>query len=210
MRVKIFPVALLEKPAQVYPFRRPSVTWDQRVQRAKDAGVVAIEVKSKPTLFWRDSSKPVGLEQVYPEGAQETLWRARLPECRALPSEKLLGVALQRAQRRVPMSFFIITSKARMGALRCTRRIITLRVKAALNLIVTRGAYYDDERMATRKEMSSSDAEKRKGDLKNTTESQPPVMQFNKEEAVSMGRRWILQGSLFVPFSPFDSTLTYH
>lgn len=193
--MKIFPMALLEKPAEVYPFRRPFVTWHQRVQRAKDAGVIAVEVKGKPTLFWRNSSKPVGLEQVYPEDAQETLRRARLPECRTPPSENLLGVALKRAQRRVPMSFFITTSKARMGALRCTRRIITLRIKAALNLIVTRGAYYVDERMPTRRKISSSDAEKRKDNLKNATESQPPVMQFNKEEAVSMGRRWILQGS---------------
>ncbi len=189
--MKIFPMALLEKHVEVYPFRRPFVTWHQRVQRAKDAGVIAIEVKSKPTLFWKEFSKPVGLEQVYPEDGRETLRRARLPECRALPSDNLLGVALKRAQRRVPMSFFITTSKARMGALRCTRRIITLRIKAALNLIVSRGAYYDEERVATKKEISSSDAVEPEHCSKN---GQPPVMQFNKEEAVSMGRKWILQG----------------
>jgi len=189
-------MALLERPAtSIYPFRRSFLPWEERVKSAKDSGVLAIGTGRQPMLVWKDSGKPVGAEQVYPEHEQETLWRVRLPESRAIPpSAFLLKVAMEKAKRRVPMSFFTTTSKAKMGALRCTRRAITLRIKAALNLIVTKGAYYGS------KENKNGGCIESTGEIKDFS-----VMKFDDEEARSMGRKWVLQGSLSVCGSPHSN-----
>lgn len=147
---------------------------------------MAVEVNGEAKLVWKGSGNPVGPEQLYFEDEREMVQRARLPECRARPRGPLLSVvAVKRALQRVPMSFFTATSKARMGAKRCTRRIITLRVKAALNLIVTRGAYYGEE------------SKKNAGyarEVRDESDRALPTMKFDQDEAVSMGRTWILQG----------------
>ena len=187
MSIRILPVALLKQPpVHIYPFRRPFLTWNERVKKAREAGIVAVEVKGEAKLFWKNSGSPVGPEQLYFENEEEAVQRARLPECRTRPKGPLLDVvAVKRALQRVPMSFFTATSKARMGAKRCTRRIITLRVKAALNLIVTRGAYYGE---ASEKNAGYV------GEVCDESGRALPTMKFDKEEAVSMGRTWILQG----------------
>jgi hypothetical protein len=185
-------MALLEKPAiSIYPFRRSFLRWEERVKRAKDSGVLAIGTGRQPMLLWKDSGKPVGAEQVYPEHEQETLRRVRLPESRAIPPTALLKVAMEKAKRRVPMSFFTTTSKAKMGALRCTRRAITLRIKAALNLIVTKGAYYGSKDNKDGGYIEST------GDIKDSS-----IMKFDDEETRSMGRKWVLQGSVSACCSP--------
>lgn len=185
-------MALLEKPTiSIYPFRRPFLSWEERVKRTMDAGVVAVDIKGRPMLLWKDSRKPVGSEQVYPEHEQDILRRVRLPECRAMPSTELLRAATEKAKRRVPMSFFTATSKAKMGALRCTRRAITLRIKAALNLIVTKGAFCGDK---DRKNAGYMD------DIEAPSMSTNPssIIKFDGEETKAMGRKWVLQGSLSV------------
>lgn len=185
-------MALLEKPTiSIYPFRRSFLLWEERVKSAKDSGVTAIVTARQPMLLWKDSGKPVGTEQVYPEYEQETLRRVRFPEFRAMPpSALLLKIATEKAKRRVPMSFFTTTSKAKMGALRCTRRAITLRIKAALNLIVTKGAYY-----GSKDKKNGGYIEESTGDVKDSS-----IMKFDDEETGS--RKWVLQGSLSVCCSP--------
>jgi hypothetical protein len=156
------------------------------IKRIQQAGTVSVDVSGEPKLVWKSSGRPVEPEQLYLEDEQEMVRRARLPECRATPKGPLLQVAAKKARQRIPMSFFTITSKARMGTKRCTRRIITLRVKAALNLIVTRGAYYGDE------------SKKNSGCVEEIHAQSPPgfpVMKFDENEAKSMGRNWILQGA---------------
>lgn len=178
-------MALLRNPpAIIYPFRRPFLTWNEKVKKSQEAGVVAVVVRGEAKLFWKDSGKPVETE-LYLEDEKEMVRRARLPECRATPKGPLLQVAAEKARRRVPMSFFTITSKVRMGTKRCTRRTIILRVKAALNFIVARGAYYGDE------------SKKNSGYVEEISTTGPPgrsVMKFDENEAESMGRKWILQG----------------
>ena len=177
-------MALLRNPpAVIYPFSRPFLKWNDRVKRTQEAGIMSVYVNGEAKLFWKSSGRPVEPEQLYLEDEQEMVRRVRLPECRVTPKGPLLQVAAEKAKRRVPMSFFTITSKARMGAKRCTRRTITLRVKAALNLIVTRGAYYGDESKKNTGYVEEIDA--------------PPgsqVMKFDEHEAESMGKKWILQG----------------
>lgn len=104
-----------------------------------------------------------------------------------MPSRVLLQVVVEKAKQRIPMSFSTMTSKARMETKRCTRRKITLRVKAALNLIVARGADYGDEF----KENSVCVEQIHN----NAPPGSPwPTMKFNENEAKSMRRNWILQG----------------
>jgi len=175
-------VALLRNPpAIIYPFRRPFLTWSERVKKTQEAGVVAVVVRGEAKLFWKDSGSPVESE-LFLEDEQEMVRRARLPESRATPKGSLLQVAAEKSRRRVPMSFFTMTSKARMGSKRCTRRTITLRVKAALNFIVARGAYYGDE------------SKKNSGYVEETRTT---AMKFDENEAESMGREWILQGLIY-------------
>lgn len=189
----MFPVSLLGHPPNViYPFRRPFLSFGDRVKRVQEAGITAVEIKGDVNLFWKKSGKPVGLEQLYFEDEQEMIQRVRLPECRAMPKGPLLQVAAEKARQRVPMSYFTATSKARMGAKRHVRRTITLRVKAALNLIVTRGAFYDG-------------VPKNSGHVEGNCVESPPTataLKFDENEAISMGRKWILQGLLLASWIP--------
>ena len=75
--------------------------------------------------------------------------------------------------RRIPMSYLTATSKERMGNKTHMRRRITTRIKTALNLIVTRGAYEDQSNI------------------------QIPRLKFDNEEASIMGERWIMQGMVY-------------
>jgi hypothetical protein len=181
------------------------LTWSERVKKAREAGIIAVQRKGEANLFWKESAAPVGPEQLYFEDEQEMVRRARLPECRTTPKGPLLKVAAEKAKQRVPMSFFTITSKARMGAKRFTRRIITLRVKAALNLIVTRGAYYGEESKKNSGWVEEPPAESPNSEIPPAGSAQP-TMKFDDDEARSMGRKWILQGRFSV-FSRFPITL---
>ena len=199
----MIPVSLLEKPrGLLYPFQRHFLTWAERVQRAKEAGVTAVEkVKDQPMLLWTESGKPVGEMQIYPQASVNGL---PLPDCLTKPTGPLLKLAWKKAQRRIPMSSFTVTSKARMGSLRCTRRIITLRMKAALNMIVTRGAYFGDR--ATRNYGIVEEAP-------GVRDTPSRSMMFDEED---VGRKWVMQGHFILScvvhrltFIPLQAGHTY-
>ncbi|CAA7266251.1 unnamed protein product [Cyclocybe aegerita] len=196
--VKIFPISLLNKPqlANGHPFGRKFLTWIERVQKAKEAGVKVVYVGGKPALAWKSGELVGEDEQVYPEHDHNTL---DIPDCKATPKGRLLDIARKRAMRRVPMSYLTATSKARMGAKRYTRCQITRRMKVASNLIVTRGAYFGEP--ALKNEGPA------KEDVKTLGVGIKPkrvVMRFDQEEAKSMGRKWIMQGWSYVWFPTME------
>ncbi|KAJ3502725.1 hypothetical protein NLJ89_g8753 [Agrocybe chaxingu] len=196
--VKIFPISLLNKPQLTngYPFGRKFLTWTKRVQKAKEAGVKVVYVGGKPALAWNSGVLVGEDEQVYPEHDHNTL---DIPDCKTTPKGPLLDIARKRAMRRVPMSYLTATSKARMGAKRYTRCQITRHMKVALNLIVTRGAYFGDP--ALRNDGPAKEDVKPLG-----AEIKPKhvVMRFDEEEARSMGRKWIMQGWSYIWFPTME------
>jgi len=149
---------LLKEPRLFAPI--PPLTWDERVQKAVEASITGVPNSRSPNHL---SGGFKGGEQLYPEEDYNMLI---IPERRSPPRGRLLQLALRKVSHRVPMSCHISVSKKRMGADRYMRREVEKRLRASLNYIVARGAYYD-------------------ADVKR--------IKFNPEDA---GRKWALQGTL--------------
>lgn len=169
----IYPVARLYKPNGSSVDSRPFLTWTQRVQKAREDGFSATLVGRTPKLLKRDDAvgkpRPYSNDegQVYPkEDADTFLVTGR----RSVKSASLTELALKKAAFRIPMSYKNATSKKRMGSFAYMRRDITRRVKVALGLIMTRGAYVDGDQASSAKVR----------------------VQFNDED---VGRKWSMQGS---------------
>ena len=186
IRVKLVPMALLQKPLSqcsgVDPFIRNFVPWDERVQHAKDAGMKVV------------SSDLVGAQNqriedcdLFPESE---LGNKRLPGHRSVPHGEIKDLKLKKLARRIPMSYLTATSKERMGHKTHMRRRIATRVKTALNLIVTRGAYVDQSENVQKKGASQLKEDE-------ITHDTSLHLSFDNEEAKHMGKNWIMQGTLY-------------
>ena len=105
--------------------------------------------------------------QVYPKDDKDTFF---VTGRRSVKSGPLTELALKKAAFGTPMSYKNATSEKRMGSFAYIRRDITRRVKVALGLIMTRGAYVDTDQ----------------------TSSSKVRIQFNDED---VGRKWSMQGS---------------
>ena len=169
----IYPVARLYKPNGSSVDRRPFLTWTQRVQKAREDGFSATSVGRTPKLLKQDEPggkpRPYGNDegQVYPKDDSDTFL---VTGRRSVKSGPLTELALKRAAFRIPMSYKNATSKKRMGSFAYMRRDITRRVKVALSLIMTRGAYVDGDQVSSGKVR----------------------IQFNDED---VGRKWSMQGA---------------
>ncbi|KAF4613276.1 hypothetical protein D9613_011015 [Agrocybe pediades] len=165
--VKTMPMGLLLKEPRLFaPI--PPLTWKERVQWAIEAGMTGIQHARRPSF------RATGLddgEQLYPpEDYNHTV----IPARRVQPQGKYRELALEKVARRVPMSCHVSTSKKRMGADRYMRREVEKRLRAALNYIVARGAYYDV-------------LEKK--------------IKFNPED---VGRKWAMQGWAYLFFPSIE------
>ena len=151
---------------------RPFLTWTQRVQKARGDGFSATLVGRTPKLLKQDEPggkpRPYGNDegQVYPKDDSDTFL---VTGRRSVKSRPLTELALKKAAFRIPMSYKNATSKKRMGSFAYMRRDITRRVKVALSLIMTRGAYVDGDQVSSGKVR----------------------IQFNDED---VGRKWSMQG----------------
>ncbi|KDR77154.1 hypothetical protein GALMADRAFT_246388 [Galerina marginata CBS 339.88] len=156
--VKLLPMGLLLRELRPFP-ATPILTWTERVQWAKKAGLTGKRNSVAPNIP-PNSSFDLS-SQLYPERDYNSLL---IPARRIIPQGALLDLALERAARRVPMSLHISTSKKRMGQFRYMRRHIEKRIRAAINMIVTKGAH---------------------------TSGPDETIQFDANDA---GRKWVLQG----------------
>lgn len=168
-----------------FPFRRSFLPWDERVKKAMDAGIIAVEDRRIRRLVWKHTQEPVGDVQIYPEDDVELLRRTRSEASQIDRMSPLFELHVRKAQRRVPMSMLAATSKAKMGTLRSQRRTNVLRIKAALNLIVCRGAYFGDPSTKNQAFTPSKTA------FDQASPEAQPVIQFNDEDS---GRQWCMQG----------------
>ena len=169
----IYPVARLYKPSGSSVDSRPFLSWTRRVQKAREDGFSAMLVGRTPKLLKRDEPggkpRPYSDEegQVYPKEDTDTFL---VTGRRSVKSASLMELALKKAAFRIPMSYKNATSKKRMGSFAYMRRDITRRVKVALGLIMTRGAYVNGDQASSGKVR----------------------IQFNDED---VGRKWSIQGS---------------
>ena len=169
----IYPVARLYQPNGSSVDSRPFLTWTQRVQKAREDGFSATLIGRTPKLLKRDEAgskpRPYSNEegQVYTKEDSGTFL---VTGRRSVKSGPLTQLALKKAAFRIPMSYKNATSKKRMGSFAYMRRDITRRVKVALGLIMTRGAYVDVDQASSGKVR----------------------IQFNDEDT---GRKWSMQGS---------------
>ncbi|KAF8153014.1 hypothetical protein B0H34DRAFT_721836 [Crassisporium funariophilum] len=187
--IKLVPMALLQQPdTGVSPFPRPMMIWSERVQRVKDAGITATIVRNRPTLIDRSGNHPDDV-QLFFEHVMN-----RLSGRRAELQGSLRTLALRKLSLRVPMSYLTATSKDRMGPKRHMRRRITTRIKTALNLIVSRGAYV--ETITSQSAKGSHHAIE--GGKAGTERQLVPRMKFSAEEAKGMGTKWIMQGWSYI------------
>ena len=165
IKIKIVPMALLQEPSSRCsgkdPFTRNFVPWAERIQHAKK----------------------VGMEEDCHLFPSSELGNKRLPGHRSVPRGAIKDLALKKLARRIPMSYLTATSKDRMGPKTHMRRRITTRIKTALNLIVTRGAYVDQS------EIQNGAGSQNNGPL--------PHLKFDNEEASRMGEKWIMQGKVY-------------
>lgn len=178
-------MALLQKPLSQCsgedPFARNFVPWAERIQHAKKVGmkVVSTDLVGAQNQKIEDSD-------LFPKSE---LGNKRLPGHRSVPQGALKDLALKKLARRVPMSYLTATSKERMGAKTHMRRRITTRIKTALNLIVTRGAYADPSEIQNKASQPKEDESEIKQDPLVL-----PTLKFDNEEASLMGEKWIMQG----------------
>ena len=181
LKIKLVPMALLQKPLSQCsgedPFARNFVSWAERIQHAKKAGLKVV------------SSELVGPQNQRIEDwdlfPKSELGNKRLPGHRSVVQGSLKDLALKKLARRIPMSYLTSTSKERMGSKAHMRRRITTRIKTALNLIVTRGAYVDQRG-------TQNEAGQLKKDESEIKHDPLPHLKFDNEEA---GEKWIMQGT---------------
>ena len=145
IKIRLVPMALLQTPEPMCggkdPFYRPFISWAERIQHAKKAGMRVVSTSD-------------GVYGVHDQNIDDS-------------------------RVRIPMSYLTATSKERMGPKRYMRRRITTRIKTTLNLIVTRGAYVDQN------------------EIQNGTDQ--PRLKFDNREATLMGEKWIMQGNKSTP-----------
>ncbi|KAF8797564.1 hypothetical protein BYT27DRAFT_7152515 [Phlegmacium glaucopus] len=184
IKVRLVPMALLQKPESMCsgedPFSRPFMSWAERIQHAKKAGIRVVSTVGGGHLCGAHNQR-IDDSDLYPKSE---LGNKRLPGHRSVPQGALKDLALKKLALRIPMSYLTATSKERMGSKRYMRRRITTRIKTALNLIVARGAYVDQ-----------NEVQKGTGQLK---EDMLPRLKFDNEEASLMGRKWIMQGWSYI------------
>ena len=180
-------MALLQKPESQCsgedPFTRNFVPWAERVRYARRAG---IKVGSKGELIGEHNQRIEDCD-LFPK---TELGNKRLPGHRSVPQGPLNDLAMKKLAFRIPMSYLTATSKERMGQKTHMRHRVTTRIKTALNLIVTRGAYMD------RNEIQNG-AGQPKEDESEIKRIQSPRLSFDKEEASLMGQKWIMQGTVY-------------
>ncbi|KAF9523812.1 hypothetical protein CPB83DRAFT_862324 [Crepidotus variabilis] len=196
LQLRAIPVALLDTPQHSFsPFKRPFVTWNERVQKAMDAGVMGVQAGRQLNIVWKQTGQLVGNTQIYSEDDQDLLRRTRLEGRDLNPASPLFSAKLQRAKRRVPMSLFIVTSKAKMGSLRCRRKTIASRVKTALNYIVSRGAYFEQ---SSKSSHDNADAHKAaNSSTEKKARSRPTGVKFDSSK-LAPGRQLVLQGWSYI------------
>ena len=178
-------MALLQKPLSQCsgedPFSRNFIPWAERIQHAKKAGM-----KVTVDLVGPDNQR-IEDNDLFPKSQ---LGNKRLPGNRSVPQGTLKDLALKKLALRIPMSYLTATSKERMGHKTHMRRRITTRIKTALNLIVTRGAYVDQNGIQN----ASCQLKEGESEIKL---SPLPCLKFDNEEASCMGQKWIMQGTVF-------------
>ena len=140
--IQIFPMARLVYGPNPYP-TVPIVTWSERVLKAREAGFSGVRTKGGVLLCKGkdEMGRPIpypGTDQVYPEDDVHTYG---IPTRNATPKGRLLELAMRKLSRRIPMSFSNATSKKRMGSFAYMRAKIAKRLRGAMQLIATRGAY---------------------------------------------------------------------
>ena len=169
----IYPVARLYKSSGSSVDSKPFLTWTQRVRKAREDGFSATLIGWTPKLLKLDEASGTPRPcindegQVYPKDDKDTFF---VTGRRSVKSGPLTELALKKAAFGTPMSYKNATSEKRMGSFAYIRRDITRRVKVALGLIMTRGAYVDTDQ----------------------TSSSKVRIQFNDED---VGRKWSMQGS---------------
>ncbi|PPQ82707.1 hypothetical protein CVT25_009404 [Psilocybe cyanescens] len=136
--IKMMPLGLLLREERQFP-AIPVLSWRERVEMAQEAGITCNPRLNTPNI--RNSKFKPG-EQLYPMHDYNNVL---LPSHKITPCSPVLGLMLKKTQRRVPMSLHVATSKVRMGQFRHQRKHLETRLRAAINLIVTKGAYFDRE-----------------------------------------------------------------
>lgn len=137
--IKMIPTGLLLQEARQFP-AIPILSWRERVEMVKEGGITAQHLRNNKVDLRGTTFKPG--EQLYPKYDYNNVL---LPTQKITPCSSVLDLMLKKTWRRVPMSFHISTSKARMGSFRHQRKHIEKRLRAAINLIVSKGAYFDRE-----------------------------------------------------------------
>lgn len=187
IKIKLVPMALLQKPVSHCggkdPFARNFVPWAERIQHAKNAGM---KVLSTGDLVGAHNQRIEDCD-LFPKSE---LGNKRIPGYRSVPKGALKDLALKKLALRIPMSYLTATSKERMGPKRYMRRRITTRIKTALNLIVARGAYVDQSEIQN----GTGQLKEDKSEIK---QKPLPPLKFDNEEASLMGKKWIMQGTVY-------------
>ena len=198
IKIKLVPMALLQKPLSQCsgkdPFARHFVPWAERIQHAKKAGmkVVSTELVGAQNQRIEDCD-------LFPKSE---LGNKRLPGHRSVPRGAIKDLVLKKLARRIPMSYITATSKERMGQKTHMRRRVTTRIKTALNLIMTRGAYVDQSEI-------QKEAGQLNEDESETKQNPFPLLKFDNEEASLMGEKWIMQGTLYL-YNDFSTYLKFY
>lgn len=134
--IRMLPVGLLLREERQFP-AIPILTWAERVQKAREARICGNKSTNTPDIRL---SKFQDGEQLYPEkDYNNTVLSSR----NTTPRQPFLDMKLKKTEKRVPMSFHVATSKARMGSFRYQRKRLETRLRSALNLIVAKGAFHD-------------------------------------------------------------------
>ena len=194
IKIRLVPMAILQKPVTRCSgedlFARNFVPWAERIQHAKKAGM---KVGSTVDLVGAHNERIEDYD-LFPKSE---LGNKRLPGHRSVPRDALKDLALKKLALRVPMSYLTATSKERMGQKKYMRERITTRIKTALNLIVTRGAYVDQS------EIQNGQLKENESEIKHNP---LPHLKFDNEEASFMGERWIMQGTPVYRYNGFLPT----
>jgi len=132
----IYPVARLYKPSGSSVDSRPFLMWTQSPE--SERRWIQCHVVGRDGGKPRPYSNEEG--QVYPKEDSDTFLVAGR---RSVESGPLTELALKKAAFRIPVLYKNTTSKKCMGSFAYLRRDITRRVKVALGLIMTRGAYVE-------------------------------------------------------------------
>ncbi|KJA23853.1 hypothetical protein HYPSUDRAFT_65970 [Hypholoma sublateritium FD-334 SS-4] len=174
---RMYPIALLKREASPFP-SIPFMTWRERVQAARETGFSGVRTARSSVLCLVDEHgvpRPYRSgEQVYPKDDHNTL---QIPGRNSVPRPPHLESRLQRAARRVPMSFTVSTSKKRMGPHAYIRAKIVKRLRGVIDLIVSRGAHVV------------------------TKETSEPEVCLSEDES---GRKWSMQGWMYVFYPTTD------